>query len=89
MSDITKCSGVDCPVAFRCARYSQKPYRQKSYFTTPPFTIDKGLFKCEMFWGDAADLLFEQLKSIMSSKPIKKHDKVTKNKNSRKKARKT
>lgn len=82
--DITLCKAVKCPVKEKCKRYSEtqikdfgKAFRYQSYFTKEPFKIIKGKFNCDMFWGDTADYLFEELKSIMGIKP-----KIGKNKKS-------
>jgi hypothetical protein len=56
------CVGTDCPYKEKCYRYTATPneYRQ-SYFTTPP--IKDG--KCEMYWGENAQLAWKDLKDIM------------------------
>jgi hypothetical protein len=61
--DITLCNGNNCPMKKQCKRYTYKPDfpMYQSYFTESP--IKDG--KCEMFWGDKADEIMEQLKSIM------------------------
>jgi hypothetical protein len=38
-----------------------KPSELQSYFLTPP--VQDG--KCEMYWGEAAQSVYEQLKDIM------------------------
>lgn len=62
MPDITLCKGTDCPQKEKCYRYTAKPneYRQ-AYFINPP--IKDG--KCEMYWGDNAELVYNQLKQIL------------------------
>lgn len=62
MADITLCKGNNCPMKEQCKRYTS-PHNPKyqSYFTESP--IKDG--KCDMFWGDVADVVMEQLKSIM------------------------
>ena len=46
----------------QCKRYtSPHDPTYQSYFTESP--IKDG--KCDMFWGDVADVVMEQLKSIM------------------------
>jgi hypothetical protein len=60
MPDITMCNGVDCPVKDKCYRYTSKPSDRQSYFLFPPFK--DGV--CEMFWGEQAESIFNQLKSI-------------------------
>jgi hypothetical protein len=65
--DITKCTGEGCKSKHICYRFtSESKENMQSYFTEPPFKIDKGLFKCEMFWGEESELLLEQLKNIMN-----------------------
>jgi hypothetical protein len=61
--DITLCKGNNCQIKEQCKRYTYKPDfpMYQSYFTESP--IKDG--KCEMFWGDKADDIMEQLKSIM------------------------
>jgi hypothetical protein len=65
MPDITMCVGTDCPQKETCYRYTAKPseYRQ-SYFSVPP--IKDG--KCEYYWGDKAEAVFNQLKDIVEGK---------------------
>lgn len=65
MPDITMCSGMDCPLKDKCFRYSAKPHDYQSYFRKPPFEIIHNRFTCNYFWGDGADLLFEQLTGII------------------------
>ena len=68
MPDITMCEGGDCPAKEKCYRYRAKPneFRQ-SYFVHPPYKDGK----CDHFWGDEAESIWQQLKDICSgSKPI-------------------
>jgi hypothetical protein len=59
--DITLCKGINCPIKEQCKRYTTTPNpRCQVYFTESP--IKDG--KCEMFWGDVADEIMEQLKTI-------------------------
>jgi hypothetical protein len=60
--DITLCKGNNCPIKEQCKRYIYKPDfpLYQSYFTESP--IKDG--KCDMFWGDVADDIMEQLKTI-------------------------
>ena len=75
--DITMCEGGDCPFKDMCHRYTAEPDEiHQSYFTTPPYKINKGKPECTMFWGDAAHQLFVQLKEIMElPAPAKKKSK--------------
>ena len=62
MADITLCKGNNCPMKEQCKRYTSPhdPLYQ-SYFTESP--IKDG--KCDMFWGDVADVVMEQLNKIV------------------------
>jgi hypothetical protein len=65
MSDITKCDGTDCPVKEKCYRFTAKSDDvYQSYFVDPP--IKDG--KCEMFWGENSQQIFEQLKKTLTIK---------------------
>jgi hypothetical protein len=60
--DITLCKGINCPMKEQCKRYtSPADATNQSYFTESP--IKDG--KCEMFWGDVADGIMEQLNKIV------------------------
>jgi len=62
MADITLCKGNNCPMKEQCKRYTSPPNSTKqSYFTESP--IKDG--KCDMFWGDVADVVMEQLNKIV------------------------
>lgn len=65
MPDITMCKGTNCPVSTKCRRYTAtpNPYRQ-SYFTEIPLKDGK----CEMYWGETADSIWEQLTEILKPK---------------------
>jgi hypothetical protein len=62
MADITMCLGTNCPQKETCYRFTAKPneYRQ-SYFTNPPIKVGK----CDMYWGENAEAIFNQLKEIL------------------------
>jgi hypothetical protein len=60
MADITKCKGVNCPIKDQCYRYTAKESMRQSYFMESP--IKDG--KCEMYWGENAESIFNQLKQI-------------------------
>ena len=62
MADITMCKGTNCPQKETCYRFTAKrnEYRQ-AYFSEPP--IKEG--KCEMYWGENAEAIFNQLKEIL------------------------
>ena len=48
MSDITKCSGFNCPLKDNCKRYKAIGGDWQYYFTEPPYKDGK----CEYFLGD-------------------------------------
>lgn len=64
--DYTMCKGTNCPVSTKCKRYMSEanPYRQ-SYFTEVP--IKDG--KCNMYWGENADSIWDQLNKIVNIAP--------------------
>jgi hypothetical protein len=62
--DISKCLGTGCPYKESCYRYTAEPSDWQSYFSVPP--IKDG--KCEMYWGDKAEAVFNQLKNIVKLK---------------------
>lgn len=57
------CEGTDCPMKESCHRFTATPseYRQ-AYFETPP--VKDG--KCHMYWGDAAQDIYDALKEIVN-----------------------
>ena len=59
--DITMCVGTNCPNKENCYRYTAKPSDYQSYFIEPP--IKDG--KCEMYWGENAQSVYNQLKEIL------------------------
>lgn len=61
MSDITKCKGEGCPIKDHCKRYTAKESVSQSYFMKSP--IEDG--KCDMYWGENSENIFNQLKTIM------------------------
>ena len=64
MPDITMCLGTDCPYKETCYRYTSEPSDWQSYFSVPP--IKDG--KCDMYWGENAEAIFNQLKDIVKPK---------------------
>jgi hypothetical protein len=63
--DISKCLGTDCPYKETCYRYTSEPSEyMQSYFSVPP--IKDG--KCDMYWGDLSEAIFNQLKDIVNGK---------------------
>ena len=50
MSDITKCTGGDCPIKQKCYRFIVKPDKYDDYyFDRPPFEIRNSHVICEHF----------------------------------------
>lgn len=74
MAEITKCPGGDCPLKEKCYRFTAANSFHQSYLSTPPFIIENGKPQCKMFWGESADLLFEQLKAITNEQKTKYSD---------------
>ncbi|MEN9487999.1 MAG: hypothetical protein RL494_264 [Bacteroidota bacterium] len=65
MSDITMCSGRDCPLKEKCYRYTApKSKYMQSYFTIPPIKGDE----CDMYWGEKSQSVFNLLKDITDGK---------------------
>ena len=62
--DITLCPGTNCPYKESCYRFTAKPSDWQSYFSVPP--IKDG--KCDMYWGENAEAIFNQLKDIVNPK---------------------
>ena len=62
--DIAKCKGDGCPVKERCYRFTAKAGVYQSYFVDVP--IKDG--KCDVFWGDKTQEIYDQLKEIVGSK---------------------
>ena len=75
MSDISMCSGRDCPLKEKCYRYTApKSKYMQSYFTIPP-KDEKG--NCDMFWGEKSQSIFTQLQDIITpNKDGKSNDKT-------------
>jgi hypothetical protein len=56
------CPGTNCPQKEKCYRFTAKPDEYwQSYFIDPP--IKNG--KCDLYWGDNAESIWNQLKDIM------------------------
>ncbi len=64
MPDITMCPGTNCPYKETCYRYTAKPSDCQSWFMEAP--IKEG--KCDVYWGDNAEAIFNQLKDIVKGK---------------------
>lgn len=63
MPDITMCEGTGCPRKESCHRFTAKPSEYQSYFVTPPVKEDG---KCEMYWGDAEQDIYDALSDIVN-----------------------
>ena len=62
MPDITMCPGTNCPQREKCYRFTARPSEyMQSYFMKAP--IKDG--KCDMYWGENAESIWNQLKDIM------------------------
>lgn len=57
----TMCIGTNCPQKDRCYRFTNKPSKNQWYFSEPP--IKDG--KCDMYWGEQAESIWNQLKEIV------------------------
>lgn len=70
MSDICKCSGDNCPVKESCYRYTAEANEHwQSYFTETPGKYDEeNVFHCDMYWGENANRIWNQLKDITNGK---------------------
>ena len=62
--DICMCVGTNCPHKESCHRFTAKPSEYQSYFMEPP--IKDG--KCEMYWGNISEGIWNQLKEIVEGK---------------------
>lgn len=67
MPDITMCRGTDCPYKEWCYRFTANPSDYQSYFFTPP--IEDG--KCNFYWGDNAESIWNELNDIVDSSDSK------------------
>lgn len=67
-SDITICSGDGCPVKEHCVRFLTPPDEHlQAYFLKPPGKRDKkGIWECDMFWGERQEAIMNQLKNIVN-----------------------
>ena len=62
MLDITMCKGEGCPVKDKCRRHTATPDYYQAYFAETPFKDGK----CDFYWGEQAQSIFEQLKDIVN-----------------------
>jgi len=63
MADIDKCRGDGCPIKEKCYRYTAEDGTYQNYFTKAPFDGEK----CNMYWGENAEYIFNQLKKITNN----------------------
>ena len=63
MPDITKCNGDGCPMKESCHRFTAPAEEYQSHFETPPVKEDG---RCEMYWGDAAQDIYDSLSDIVN-----------------------
>jgi hypothetical protein len=75
MSDIAKCGGFDCPIKESCKRFTS-PANEfwQSYFLNPPHYKDENGFRCDMYWGDNAEQLWQELQSIVGTDTSEDHN---------------
>lgn len=64
MTDISKCTGINCPVKEKCYRYTASESKYQSYVVAP-YKITDGVFSCDIFWGKEAEGIWKQLNDIM------------------------
>ena len=69
MSDITKCSGTDCPLKEKCKRFTAPQGFMQSWFLDVPFTIVDGKFSCDMYWGENAEMAWQTLQDAIGTNP--------------------
>jgi hypothetical protein len=69
MTDITKCYGGLCPIKETCRRFKQKSDElHQSYFSDFPGVFKDGKFTCDMYWDEAQQNIFDQLRGIVGGK---------------------
>jgi len=69
MPDITLCHGFECPVKEKCKRFTAKSSEHwQAYFLDPPYAVTDNVFKCDMFWGENAEAIMQQLMGIVTGK---------------------
>jgi hypothetical protein len=65
MADITVCPGTDCPVKEQCYRFTApKNEMWQSSFVEIPGKMEEDKFTCDMYWGEKAEGIWNQLKDI-------------------------
>jgi hypothetical protein len=53
MADITMCPGTECPVKYKCYRFTAKAneWGQSYFMSVPGKTVDDK-FTCDHYWGE-------------------------------------
>lgn len=64
---ITKCSGENCPIREHCYRFTFKSSEQSCFTETPGKKVDDK-FTCDMYWGQNAQSIWNQLIDITNGK---------------------
>lgn len=64
MADISKCNGENCSVKEKCYRYTAPEDEYQSYVIAP-YKIKDGKFTCDLYWGEGAQGIWNQLTDIM------------------------
>ena len=67
MPDITKCSGLGCRVKDKCYRFTAKSSERQSFFFNPPLKVENNILKCDMFWGENSQQIFNSIKEILDN----------------------
>lgn len=71
MADITMCKGGGCPLKEKCSRFTATAdEHRQAWFIDVPYEDGK----CEMYWGENQDSIYNQLIYIVSGstlRPIK------------------
>lgn len=78
MSDITKCTGLNCPIKESCYRfYSTPDSMNQSWFIGVPgkwdAEDDQPFFDCEMYSGSSQQDIMNTLKNIVNGKTQSHH----------------
>ena len=72
MADITKCKAEGCPWKAGCFRFTAKDSDERqSYFSESPGQMVEEYFKCDMFWANKCESIFNRLKDICEGKETK------------------
>lgn len=64
MTDISKCTGENCPVKEHCYRFTSKEGQYQSYVIAP-YEIKDGEFTCDIYFGKGSEAIWKQLKDIV------------------------